>query len=245
MNMNYSSTLRFQSNPLFRISTFRNEDVLIFEPKQQVSWIRISMVIISILLGMVTLLNLLLTYMKYQRIFKQNRFYQLVIPLILFLNIIFHVSHYAHNIYEPVGYFEPKHLYRKIIFSEMEQTFFFNFPLTILFMIVTRKVLLCCTKQQINPRQMLLLTILYSLLSMISGGHYTYEPPWNFSLIYNLTIAGETVVAFILMIMSVYIYRSNSKEIITYKYTRLGMNENSDMIIGQQRQSKSKISDDE
>jgi uncharacterized membrane protein len=169
--------------------------------------------------------------------------------LILFVNILFHVSHYVHNIYNPAGYFEPKKLYLKIIFSEMEQTFLFNFPLSVLFIISTRKLLLSCTNQQTKSVNMLIIVILYSLMSMISVGHYTYEPPWNFSLICNITIAGETMVAFILLIVSLFIYRSNSNENINYRYTRLGTNDKIDSDISmssiQKRELKSKISDNE
>ncbi|CAF0742155.1 unnamed protein product [Adineta ricciae] len=244
--MNYSKE-SLPSDSLFRIGTFQNKDVLIFESSQSVTLIRIVMVIICILLGLVTLINLILVYVKNRAILKQDQFYRLIVPVILLLNIIFHVAHYAHNIYDPAGYFEPKHLYEKLIFSEMEQTFLFNFPLSILFIIVTRKVLSCCTKQQTNLQQMLFLTVLYSLLSMISGGHYAYEPPWNFSLIFNITIAGETTVAFILLLTAVYVYRSNLKQTFNHRYTRLVMDENSDVgvSLAQQRQMKSKLSDDE
>jgi hypothetical protein len=86
-------------------------------------------------------------------------------------------------------------------------------------------------------------------MSMISVGHYTYEPPWNFSLICNITIAGETIVAFILLIVSLFIYRSNSNQNINYRYTRLGSNYkiNSDISMSriQKQQLKSKMSDNE
>ena len=121
----------------------------------------------------------------------------------------------------------------------MEQTFLFNFPLSFIFIIATRKLLLSCTNQQSNKFYMLIIVILYSLMSMISGGHYTYEPPRNFSLICNITIAGETIVAFLLVIISLFIYRSNTNENMDYKYTRLATSNI------QQRQSKSKLSDNE
>jgi hypothetical protein len=205
------------------------------------------MIIVCLIIGFGTLINLIIIYIKYKLILKHSRLSRIIVPFILFLNIVFHVTHYAHNIYDPAGYYEPKHLYLKIFISEMEQTFLFNFPLSVLFLISTRKLLLSCTNEQSNSRHMLIVVILYSLMSMISGGHYTYEPPWNFSLIYNITIAGETIVAFILLIISLLIYRSNSNKIINYTRLRIDdkSNSNVQMAISQERQWKSKMSDNE
>jgi len=207
------------------------------------------MIILCLIIGLGTLISLIVIYIKYKLILKHNIFYRIIVPLILFLNLLFHVSHYAHNIYDPAGYFEPKKLYVKIFISEMEQTFLFNFPLSILFIIATRKLLLSCTNEQSNSRHMLIIVILYSLMSMVSGGHYTYEPPQNFSWICNITIAGETIVAFVLLIISVFIYRINSNKTINYRYTRLGTNDKSNsnvqISINRQEQFKSKISDNE
>lgn len=245
--MNRSSiSLTSDSGPIFRLSTFRNEDVLISESIEHVPFIRILMIIICIIIGVGTLINLIVTYLKYQLILKHGKIYRIIIPLLLFLNIVFHVSHYAHNIYDPAAYFEPKHLYLKIFFSEMEKTFLFNFPLSIIFIIATRKLLLSTTKEKSNSRHMIITVIIYSFMSMVSGGHYTFEPPWNFSLICNITIAGETIVAFLLLIVSIFIYHSNSNKNIDYRYTRLAVDDKSNTSINrQQHQFKSKISDDE
>jgi hypothetical protein len=241
--MNYSSISKTsQTGPIYRVSTFRNEDVLISESIKHLPLIRIIMIIICIIIGIGTLINLIITYMKYRLILKHHIFYRIIVPLILLFNILFHVSHYTHNIYDPAAYFEPKHLYVKILISEMEKTFAFNFPLSIVFMIATRKLLLSCTNQQSKPLTTLILVTIYTLMSMISGGHYLNEPPWNFSLICNMTIAGETIVAFLLFIISLFIYRSISAKSINYKYTRLTTNDNSNI---QQRELKSKSSDNE
>ncbi|CAF3989173.1 unnamed protein product [Rotaria sordida] len=237
------------SEPIFRRSTFRNEDVLISESLKHLPLIRIIMIIICIIIGIGTLINLILIYNKYKLILKHNIFHRIIIPLILFLNIIFHVSHYVHNIYDPAIYFEPKKLYLKIFFSEMEKTFLFNFPLSILFLISTWKLLLSCTNEQIQSFHMLIIVTLYSLMSMISGGHYLYEPPTNFSFLCNITIAGETIIAFLLFIMAIFVYQSNSNKSIDFTYTRLTQNDKSElnipMSVNQQRQIKSKLSDNE
>ncbi len=248
--MNSSSiSLTSKSGPIFRLSTLRDKDVLILESLEHLPLMRIVMIIICLIIGIGTFINLIVVYAKYKLMLRDSIFYRKIVPLILLLNIVFHVAHYIHNIYDPAGYFEPKRLYLKILFSEMEQTFLFNFPLSILFVIATRKLLLSCTNEQSNARHMLIIVTLYSLMSMISGGHYTYEPPWNFSLFYNITIAGETIVAFILLMIALFIYRSNSNKPINYRYTRLSTNDKSDsnvqMSVIQERQRKSKMSDNE
>ncbi|CAF1263857.1 unnamed protein product [Adineta steineri] len=244
------TTISSKSGPIFRMSTFRNDEVLVSESIEHLPSIRIIMVIICFLIGIGTLINLIVTYIKYKLIFKQSLFYRIIVPFLLFLNIIFHVSHYAHNIYDPAGYHEPKFLYRKIVFSEMEQTFLFNFPLSILFMIATRKLLLCCTKQPTKSLNMFIVVALYCLLSMISGGHYIHEPPSSFSLIHNITISGETIVAFLLFIVALCIHRSITNKINKRRYNRLVTDEdisnsNDPLSISQQRPLKSKMSDNE
>jgi len=233
--------------PVFRLSTYRNEEVLISEHFEHVPWIRIWMVIICFFLGLGTLIHLIIVYFRYKSVLKHGHLYRLIVPLILILNIILHVAHYSHNIYEPVGYFEPKKLYTKKFITEMEQTFFFNFPLTIVFIIATRKLIFACTNQATKSRSMLVFAILYCLMSMISGGHYTYEPPRNFDFIYNVTIAGETILAFILMVIAIGIYQLNLNHIVDYKYVRVASEETSDssMAMTQERRWKSKMSDDE
>src|SRR5437868_243626 len=99
------------SEPIFRRSTFRNEDVLISESLKHLPLIRIVMIIICMIIGISTLINLILIYNKYKLILKHNIFHRIIVPLILFLNTVFHVSHYVHNIYDPAIYFEPKKLY--------------------------------------------------------------------------------------------------------------------------------------
>ncbi|CAF4483519.1 unnamed protein product, partial [Rotaria sp. Silwood2] len=245
---NYSS-MSMNSEPIFRRSTFRNEDVLISESLKKLPLIRILMIIICMIIGIGTLINLIWIYNKYKLILKNKIFHRIIIPLILLLNIFFHVSHYIHNIYDPAGYFEPKRLYLKIFMGEMERTFIFNFPLSILFIIATRKLLLSCTNEQTKSFHMLIVVTLYSLMSMISVGHYFYEPVWNFSLLCNITITGETIMAFLLFIMAIFIYQSNSNKSIDYIYTRLAASDKSEanipMSVNQQRRFKSKSSDNE
>lgn len=230
------------------MSAFRDEEVLIFEPVKMITSIRIMMVAVCVLIGLATLINLILTYKKHEVSLKPCRFYRFSVPLILLCNILVHVAHYAHNIYDPAGYYEPKHLYDKVLFSEMERTFLFNFPLSITFIIATRLLLSSCAKPQAKSRTMLAVVILYCLMSMISGGHYTYEPPRNFSLLHNMTIAGETFAAFVLLLVGVFVYRSSATQTASSRYTRLAMDEYGDHAkesMTSQRLSKAKLSDGE
>ena len=245
--MNINQT--WKSTPEFRLSTFRNEDVLIFESFEHPPLLRILMVIICFIIGIATLIHLIIVYRRYKLLLRDTFFHRRLVPLILLLNIVLHVAHYADNIYDPVKYFEPKHLYLKIFISEMEQTFLFNIPLSILFLLATSNLLSSCTKEQSNARYMLIVVTAYCLMSMISGGHYTYEPPQNFSLLCNVTIAGETLVAFVLFLVSLFIHRSNTNKSMNHRYNQLSMDDLSDsnvkMSVVQPRQWKSKMSDDE
>ena len=241
VTMNYSS-ITLNSGPVFRRSTFRNEDVLILESSSDIPLIRIMMIVICLILGFCTFINLVVNYLKHRVILKHTILCTTVIPMILLLNIIFHVSHYAHNIYDPAAYFEPKKLYIKVVITEMEQTFIFNFPLSILFIVASRKLLVASTVGHFKSINMPIMVTLYSLMSMVSGGHYTYEPPSHFSFICNMTVAGETVIAFLLLIISLFVHRSNLSKPMFRAYSRLGTDENSNMPTSnvQQRQLKHK-----
>ena len=241
--MNYSS-ITTKSGPIFRRSTFRsNKDVLIWESESEVPFIRTMMIVICLILGCCTLISLTMSYLKYRAILQQTMLHRIVIPMVLLLNILFHVSHYAHNIYTPAAYFEPKNLYLKIVITEMEQTFIFNFPLSILFIAASRKLLASCTIGYFKSTSMPILVTLYSLMSMVSGGHYTYEPPRHFSFICNTTIAGETLVAFLLWVISMLVYRSNSNKPMLHAYSPLSTNGNSSLRMSttEKRQLKHKI----
>ncbi|CAF0899761.1 unnamed protein product [Didymodactylos carnosus] len=236
------------SRPIFRISTLRNKEVLISESLNHLPLIRVCMIIICILIGIASFLDVIENYTKYRFTLKQTLFHRLVVPVILLLNILFHVSHYAHNIYDPAAYFEPKDLYSKIVIIEMELTFLFNIPLSIVFVIASRKLLSSCTIGQMRSINMLMLMTLYSLMSMVSGGHYIYEPPKNYSFICNLTIAGETLIAFILFVITLFVYWSNLTNTMGHVYSRITtddfLNSNVQMSTIQQQQLKRKMSDD-
>lgn len=212
------------SGPIFRRSTFRNEDILILEPPNYLPQIRILMIIMCILMGVGTFLFLMINYMKYRQMLQNTILHRIVVPALLILNILFHVAHYSHNIYDPAAYFEPKKLYIKRFITEMEPTFLFNFPLSILFMISSRTLLISCTTSQFRNLSMPVMVTFYSLMSMISGAHYTYEPPTNFSITCNMTIAGEATVAFLLLVVAWLIYQLNLKSFIGQKYSRLSTN---------------------
>lgn len=245
--MNINQT--WKSIAKYRLSTFRNEEVLIFESFEHPPLLRVLMVIICFIIGIGTLIHLIIVYRRYKLLFRDTVFHRRLVPLILLINIVFHVAHYADNIYDPAKYFEPKRLYLKMFFTEMEQTFLFNIPLSILFVIATSKLLSSCTKQQSNARYMLLVVTAYCLMSMVSGGHYTFEPPNNFSWACNLTIAGETIVAIILLLISIFVHQSNANKSIDHRYSQLSTNDSLDSNVQtsvvQPRQWKSKMSDDE
>lgn len=184
--------------PVFRISQYRKEEVLIYEPANYVNKTRIFMVIVSLALGLLTLSYLVLQIKKYFSTFKPSFFYKYFIPCVLLSNILLHTTHYAHNIYDPVAYFEPRKLYKKRIFAEMEITFLFNFPASALFIEVIRRMTIFCTKNQPALWTTMIVACIYSLMSLISGAHYTYEPVTNFKTLPNITISGEAVTALIL-----------------------------------------------
>jgi hypothetical protein len=222
MNLNepFVST-NIGSNPIFRKSTFRDEDVLILERFTTSSKLRIIMIVICNMIGLCTLVYLVRCFIRLQAILKPTILHRIAVPIVLLLNILFHVSHYTHNIYDPASYFEPKKLYTKIFLTEMEQTFIYNIPLSLIFIVATRKLLLSCTVGQCQSHSMPITVFVYSCMSMVSGGHYTYEPPMHYSFTCNLTIAGETIVAFLILIMSLYVHRSNPNRSISYNYDRL------------------------
>ncbi|CAF4283941.1 unnamed protein product [Rotaria socialis] len=222
--MNHSTLSMIINNldPIFRRSTYRNRDVLIFESLDQISWIRMMMIILCITIGIGTFIDLIINYIKYRLILKQTTLHRLLVPVLLVLNILFHVAHYSHNIYNPAAYYEPKKLYLKIFFTEMEPTFLFNFPLSIVFVIASRKLLLSCTIGYNRSMAMPMIVTLYSLMSMVSGGHYTYEPFKNFPFICHMTIAGETIMAFFLSIIAWFIHlTTNTSKSTTFTYSRL------------------------
>ena len=198
---------------VYRRSTFRNEDVLISETLTSIPTLRIVMVIMCAIMGVGTLIDLVFQYNKHRFTLKTTLFDRIWVPILLLTNIILHTFHYAHNIYDPAAYFEPKRLYLKMFFTEMEKTFLFNFPLTLVFFMAVRQLFLSCSKGQSKSMKMLVIVSIYCFMSMVSGGHYTFEPPKEFSILCNVTITGETLCAFVLLITALIIYFRNSQTI--------------------------------
>ena len=222
IRVNHSvASIATNAEPIFRRSIFRSEEVLISEPIGYLPFVRIGMVIICLCMGLATIIDLTRIYIKYRLKLKQTILHRIIVPILLLLNVSFHVAHYSHNIYNPAAYFEPKKLYIKRIITEMEPTFFFNFPLTIVFVIASRKLLIASMIEQSRFFSMPIMITLYSFMSMISGGHYTYEPARYFSVMCNITIAGEAISAFLLMLLAWLVHRLTFTVTVPYMYTRL------------------------
>ena len=229
---------------VFRRSTYRNEDVLISESMASIPTLRLIMVIVCVIMGIATLIDLVLQYSKHRLTLKPTLFNRIVVPIVLFANIVLHVLHYAHNIYDPAAYFEPKRLYLKVFFTEMEKTFLFNFPLTVVFTWTVRQLVTACSKGQPRSMKMLAIASVYAFMSMISGGHYTFEPPRQFSLLCNVTIAGETLCAFILLMVALIVYLQNNPA-PSQPYRRLETDQDQVSKPSKTRKINAKITTDE
>jgi len=136
---------------------------------------------------------------------NENRNFYWILLVVLLINLLMHNGHYVHNILNPVVYHEPEWLYSKYLFSSMELTFSFNFPVFIVYLIGAHKMLLATySKNTINMNSNLynidfitgrVYLFIYILLSLVTFGHYLTELPTNFGLIPNFTIAGESIAA--------------------------------------------------
>lgn len=170
--------------------------------------------IVTALIGIVTLTRFLLvlstkTSLSLRLINLRKTIGGRVVLLYMVSHII-HSVHYVDNICRPVAYFEPKWLYQKYFISEMEITFFANFPITLSGLYYMERLVRGINGERcsdtVDACKKMIWFILGSLLTL---GHYRTEPPWKYEPFVNFTIAGEGV-ATILLALSLYQLRKES-----------------------------------
>jgi hypothetical protein len=139
------------------------------------------------------------------RFIKKNNKNSIIIIVFYILHVIIHNFHFIDNIYRPVFYFEPKYLYQKYVFSTMEITFFFNFPVTICGIIFMKKLL----KHGYVDYTYLTTYICSSLMTIM---HYRIESPIYYTPLVNFSIAGEGISIFIFMFFTFTIRQKPEKK---------------------------------
>lgn len=115
---------------------------------------------------------------------KNNQRALKAITITYILHACIHTFHYIDNIIRPVDYHEPMWLYRRYFLSEMEITFWFNFP-HVYFGIQFMKGLF----DSGYVDYFYLIPFIYSALMTIM--HYNVEVPAAYSFVVNMSIAGE------------------------------------------------------
>lgn len=176
--------------------------------------IRKVFAVVTALLGVITLIRFSLVLIsKNNSVLKFGNLSKTFggrVILLYIISYIIHAAHYVDNICRPVAYFEPKWLYQKYLISEMEITFFVNFPITLSGLYVMELLVGAINgakyKDMANGCKKMIGYILGSLLTL---GHYRTEPPWKYETFVNFTIAGEGV-ATILLALFIYQLRRES-----------------------------------
>jgi len=170
--------------------------------------------IVTVLLGILTLSRFLIVLNKKThstlRVGNLCRTIGGRVVLVYIASHVIHSFHYVDNICRPVAYFEPKWLYQKYLISEMEITFFVNFPITLSGLYFMERIVAGINSEKFNDtcsacKKM----IFYILGSLLTLGHYRTEPPWKYEPFVNFTIAGEGV-ATILFAVLLYRLRNDS-----------------------------------
>ncbi|CAL8088642.1 unnamed protein product [Orchesella dallaii] len=202
--------------PKYTVSSFGRQYV-IDEELDELPTTRWVFMLVTFLLGFGTLLRFLSFYRGITtRKPKTCNYLPLSYPAkrIVWCYIISHLIHTIHfidNIYRPVDYFEPKWLYDRIILSEMEITFFANFPITLCGLIFMEKFVTSISKRNLpNALDACKQMSWYIFGSFLTLGHYRTEPPWNYSLSTTFTIAGEGVATLVLAVW-IYLYFKHGK----------------------------------
>lgn len=204
--------------PKYAVSTF-GRNYVIDEELDELPTTRIVFMLITFLLGSFALLRFLMHWHKITGKKDKTCNYR---PLnasavrIIMCYIISHIVHTVHfidNIYRPVDYFEPKWLYDKVLISEMEITFFANFPITFAGLLVMEKFSSAVSKRNVPQTIEACKKIgWYIFGSLLTLGHYRTEPPWKYSISTTFTIAGEGLFTIILTVW-MYRYFKNTKHL--------------------------------
>lgn len=135
--------------------------------------------------------------------------------LLYIISHIIHSSHYVDSICRPVDYFEPKWLYQKYVISEMEITFFVNFPITFSGLFFMERLVRGINKATyIDTANACKHMIWYILGSLLTLGHYRTEPPWKYEPFVNFTIAGEGVAT---ILLAIFLYQLRKESLMNMK----------------------------
>ncbi|KAG4074012.1 hypothetical protein HA402_014217 [Bradysia odoriphaga] len=168
--------------------------------------IRKVFAVVTALLGIITLARFSLVLIsKNSSVLKFGNLSKTVggtVVLIYIVSYVIHTIHYVDNICRPVAYFEPKWLYQKYLISEMEITFFANFPITLSGLYIMELLVDGINKEKYrNTVSGCKKMIGYILGSLLTLGHYRTEPPWKYETFVNFTIAGEGVATILLALL--------------------------------------------
>ncbi|OXA50228.1 uncharacterized protein LOC110854220 [Folsomia candida] len=200
----------------YAVSTF-GRNYVVDEGFEELPQIRYVFIIVTLLLGFISLFKFLhhfrtitVTKEKTCNYFPlSSSAVRIVICYVVSHTI--HNLHFADNIYRPVDYFEPKWLYDRYLFSEMEITFFLNFPISLCGLIFMQQFVTASSKRnypQISASCKKM--TFYIIGSFLTLGHYRIEPPWKYSAFVNFTIAGEGVAT---LLLAVWLYKYHKKTV--------------------------------
>lgn len=196
--------------PKYGVSSL-GRSYVVDEQLDELPFIRKAFMVITFLLGIITLLRFLIHLHKitgkkdktcnYRSL---NRATKRIIICYITSHLI-HTIHFIDNIYRPVDYFEPKWLYDRVLLSEMEITFFANFPITLAGLIVMERFSAAVSKRNTSQTAESCRKIgWYIFGSLLTLGHYRTEPPWKYSVSTTFTIAGE---GFFTILLGIWMYR--------------------------------------
>lgn len=162
--------------------------------------------IVTALVGIVTITRFLLVLIS-----KNNSSFTLAnlrktiggrVVIVYVISHLIHSIHYVDNICRPVVYFEPKWLYQRYWISEMEITFFANFPISLAGLYYMERLVAGITKGKYqDTADSCKGMIFYIVGSLLTLGHYRTEPPWKYEPFVNFTIAGEGVATILLSVL--------------------------------------------
>ncbi|KAJ6643800.1 hypothetical protein Bhyg_08765 [Pseudolycoriella hygida] len=146
---------------------------------------------------------------------RVNNLYRTIggrVILVYIVSHVIHTLHYVDNICRPVAYFEPKWLYQKYLISEMEITFFANFPITLSGLYFMERIVSGINGEKFNETSRACRNMVgYILGSLLTLGHYRTEPPWKYEPFVNFTIAGEGVATILLAVLLYRLRNDNFK----------------------------------
>ena len=188
-------------------------------------WPRGLMVLLVVAQGLAALLWMMLQgadWMRKPLLAHSRAIQQLLRSVLLWtvISVVLHTFHYADNIWDPVAYCEPRWLYRAWVATEMEITFVFFTPLTMMALAIAGIVMsfpIYAAHSVMGlamARPLLGLSALYLAASALSGGHYAVEPPSAYALQANIAIIGEVIAATIVLIQAWRVHRMAASVVV-------------------------------